>query len=50
VRFHPVGNGVGLYALVTDLGIVNATNTAPPGVVCIQIPHDYSGEVGMEFG
>jgi hypothetical protein len=49
VRFHPVSNGVRLCAQVVDLGIINAVGTAPLGVVCIQISHDNSGEVRIEF-
>jgi hypothetical protein len=46
VGFYLVGNGICLCAQVMDLGIINTVSTTPLGVVCIQIPHDNSWEVG----
>jgi hypothetical protein len=50
VRFHLIGNGVCLSALDTDLGIVQATRTAPPGVMYIEVTHDDGREGGLEVG
>jgi hypothetical protein len=49
MRIYPVGNSVHLCAQVIYLGIINTVGTTLPGVVCIQVPHNNSREVRIEF-
>jgi hypothetical protein len=50
VLFHPIGNGVSLVSVISNLGIINSGCSTPPGVVGICISHNDSWEAMAELG
>jgi hypothetical protein len=50
VLFHPIGNGVSLVSVISDLGIIDSGCSTLPGVVGSHISHNDSWEARAEMG
>jgi hypothetical protein len=50
VYLYPVHDRVSFCAVGSNLVVVKCAGATPPGMVCIEVTHDYGRELGAKLG